>query len=700
MPLQYSVSQIEQKLRTYLSQHSSVEEQKLLGYALEDIKHHHNNFRKDGSPYYLHPMRIALKVCEYGFEGRVVIASLLHDLLEDTAVDEKTMRERYGEWYVQTVDGLSKVKAHLSETHHKLLYTSFKHSSAVFFIKLFDRWDNLKDMKLIRTSKRKRIGKESLYGYLPIIRGLGLETMSYDYEKVCFRYMYPKTFTYLEKKLLTLRQEQATRVWELTQGLQKLMNSEGIEGKILIQWFQPSDFLRDQETSETSLRKVKRVLKGLRIIVGSKKECYQVLGMVHLNHQVSPRQARDYIANPLYNGYCRLQTEIIHHLSPVRIEIADYHSNELSCKGIIAYWQSNQDASCYQNYLAELESLLTSDTKHFDLRIAELFKQSQQGRIQVLVGEEGQNVSLPQNATVLDLAYYVSTELGHHCAGGLLQKSGVQERVSRGFHLQDGHWIKILQDETLLANESWRVHTSTQYAKLLLEKRLDQQASSEAERLGKKLFDAFLNNKGKCPEEVRQSLQFQEILEEKGWDLGSFFRKIGRGNLGVSRFLYEHQILMKRKVFVLPFLTNADQETVAIKDLGLSLLNFAKCCQVLPNDACLGVRYHAAEELEIHRRSCKKIPEFSDAIAIKWSLKERQLEDKEIILVHSKRRENLYKIWDILGNVQCHYFKSSMLSDKEMKTTLQIQNISQTALINLLKRFRRMRSVKRFSVSW
>ena len=698
MSLQYSIDQIEQKIKNYLAEHSSVQEQKLLDYALEDIKYYHDNFRKDGSPYYLHPMRIALKLCEYGFEGRIVIVALLHDLLEDTSIGEKKISERYGEWYVQVIDGLSKVKQGQSwETYRKLLYASFEYAADTFFVKLFDRWDNLEDMKLIRTSKRRRIGKESLYGYLPIIRGLGIEVMANDYERICFRYMYPRAFSHLEKQLESLRKKQAHQIWQLTQDLQTLMSRETIESKILIQWFQPSDFLSDKEGY---MRQVRHVLKGLRIIVYSKEICYRVLGIVHLNFQIFPRQIKDYIANPLYNGYCRLQTEIIYHFDPVRIEIADHHSHELSCKGIIAYWQNNKDTSLYQNYLAELESLLMSDIKSFDLRITELSKQSQQGRIEVFVGKNRQKFSLPKNATVLDLAYYVSSELGHHCAGGILQKFGTQEEVARGFHLQDGDWIEILKHETLLINESWRVHTITQYAKLLLEEKLKQQAVLEASRSGQKWFCSVLNQYGKDPEQVIESLQFQEILEEKGWSIEEFFREVGTGNLRILAFLYEHQILDKKKTFLSPFLNRFSQETVAIKDLGRSLLNFSECCQVLPNDPCLGIRYQNLHELELHRRNCEKISQMKNTIKIRWRLEEQQFAEKEIILVHSKQHDNLYKIWGILKHAQCHQLKCSVLSNEEMKTTLQIQNISQTAFIRILRKFRKIKLVKRFSVSW
>ena len=702
MPLQYSVAQIEQKLKSYLADHSSAEEQKLLDYALEDIKQYHSNFRKDGSPYYLHPMRIALKICEYGFEGKVVIAALLHDLLEDTPVDEKRLFERYGQWYVQVIDGLSKVKeAQLSETHRKLLYTSTKYSPNIFFIKLFDRWDNLTDMKLIRASKRRRIGKESRDGYLPIIRDLGLETMANEYEKSLLRYMCPKAFTHLEKQLTTLRKEQAHQIWQLTQSLKTFMMNEGIEAKVLIQWFQPSDFLGDKEISGGSpSRHAKQVLKGLRIIVNSKPICYRVLGIVHLNFQVSPRQARDYIANPLYNGYCRLQTEIIHHFNPVAVEIADHHSNELSRKGIIAYWQSNKDPSFYQNYLTELESLLVSDKKYFDLRITELSKQSQQGRIQVFVGKERQNFYLPQNATVLDLAYYVSEESGHYCAGGLLQRFGTQRQVPRGFHLQDDDWIEILKSENLLINESWRVHIITQYAKSLLEKKLKEKVLLEAEQLGKTLFDSILNEHGKDSEQVRQSLLFQEVLENKRWNIEEFFQKIGLGHLRISTFLYEHQILNKKKAFLAPFLSRSFKETIAVENLSCSSINFSECCKVLPNDACLGVRYQNLYELELHRKNCKTVSQVEAPIVIRWKLEERQFAEKEIILIHSKKHDILYKIWSVLKDVQCNYLKYSALSDEEMKIALQIENISQTAFINILKKFRRIKAVKRFSVSW
>ena len=170
MPLQYSPEQIEQKLRTYIAKNSTANEQKLLEYAFDDIKKYHDNYRKDGSPYYLHPLRIALKISEYGLEAKVVVASLLHDLIEDTIVDERQILNRYGEWYAKVVLALSKVENGQSwENYFRLLYGSLVDCPSIFFIKLFDRWDNLRDMKLIHQKKRLRVGRESLHGYLPLL---------------------------------------------------------------------------------------------------------------------------------------------------------------------------------------------------------------------------------------------------------------------------------------------------------------------------------------------------------------------------------------------------------------------------------------------------------------------------------------------------------------------------------------------------
>ena len=440
--------------------------------------------------------------------------------------------------------------------------------------------------------------------------------------------MYPKSFAKRNQQLQTLRKEQAPGIWQWVQKIKKSLAEDQIDAKVSIRWYRPSDFL-DQSRRYT---RIECAVQSVKIVVNSIKECYAAFGTIHLNHEVIPRLVKDYIANPLYNGYCRLKTVVVYNTEHVTIEIADHECDELSRKGLIAYLQRDKDTSFYQGYIKNLESLL-NDRENLDQRMGELLKQYGQGQIEVYVGKDRKRFCLPIEANVIDLAYYVGKDVGNFCSGATLRTSTIKQRIAINAPLKDGDWVEIINGRVAKIEKSRRAYMKTNYAKAILDQELSQLSSQQDEFFGKKIFHNLLQNRGKDPERVSKGLHFESILQQKGWTLEEFFTKIGTGRLKPHSFLVENRIIEKPKKLLYPFRSKSelfkDTSDFTIKDLNHELLVFSECCQVLPNDPCVMVRHGISDEYELHRKKCKHIEHLEVCLNVRWQLVEKQLQREE-----------------------------------------------------------------------
>ncbi len=413
---QRQIRELKKNIRAYVRSNGSPLELKLLQKALGEIETFHSGqSRRSGQPVIIHPLRVAWQICEVGLDPSTVVAALLHDAVEDTPMTLEHIDQKYGAWYAQIVEGVTKVKHDADATPLRSeLESTYQRMLVALAKEMFDRLDNMRDMHHMPVEKKRRISQETLNVYVPMARRLGLKEISQEQTELCFQHLYPKRYKQTVKDLENLKKDRLPAIRNMLEKLEENLSSKFsgfVEAEAVL--IQPSTKVSDPSP-------VDRILEKFQIVVKDSLNCYQTLGILHTNFSAIPLRIRDYISNPLWNGYQGIQTELNLEGERVELEIISRAMKESNRNGILAHWneRTSELEDYYRTYLEQLDQIADAE----ELRMADVLNYAQTEQLQVF-SPKGDVFALPKGATVLDFAYYIHTDLGNHCIGALVNPS-------------------------------------------------------------------------------------------------------------------------------------------------------------------------------------------------------------------------------------------------------------------------------------
>ncbi len=637
----------------------------LLEKAFADAEfHHRSQQRKSGEAYIFHPMRVALMIAEAGLDVETVIIALLHDVIEDTGVTKEAMRAQYGDWLADVVDGLTKVVASGRDaegaeagqppismgTYRKLISSTLRDLRTVQ-VKLFDRLDNMRDLGYLARLRQRRISTETLNIYVPMAQRLGMQVISDELTALAFRYLYPKRFKANLAQLKQRIREEEPRVNSIRGLLEKhLKAAKQLSFVVLPLYHQISDYVYSEQP-------VTRALTGFKVRVPDAEACYQALGALHMHCRVVPNSIKDYISNPKPNRYQALQSDIFIGSEPTFIEVVSEAMEKVNASGILADWQgSHEDLhKYYQSYLELLDHYEGND----DLRMEDVLRHAQMDTLQMFT-PKGQLLTFPQGATVLDFAFAIHTDLGHHCDGAWM----AGRRVSRFEELLDGEMVEVNARPGVVPQPSWLDHVRTTRAKLAIRRFLKSQANARAQEVGRKLFAAELRRLGLDAEALTGGAAFQAILAGRGLTLGQLFQQVGVDKLPIRKFLLDHELVTKKQIqrleseegsllrrFVRPIFRKPDP-VLKIQDLEDGFIRMAECCTPLLGDPIVGVQ--DGEGLTIHRTTCPTLERTApdSLLNVGWELDSTATPHRLEIQLVQDRPGLIYKVGKVMRDAK------------------------------------------------
>jgi len=435
-------------------------------------KYHSTQKRASGESYSFHPLRVALATCQLHLGTNATIAALLHDTIEDCQVDENAIKQTFGSEVVFMVNGLTKISKlncqnlspELAEAENlRNMILAMAKDIRVIIIKLLDRLDNVKTLWALDPAKRLRIASETIDIFAPLAYRLGLTSVGAQLEDYSFPYADPEAYK-LTKRILGHRQQ------ELEQYLAKLLPF--IENQLKNHNIQIIDIKSRVKHLYSIWRKLQKEnmdidriydLVALRIIVPNEESCYGALGVIHQLWKPMPGRFKDYIALPKPNGYRSLHTTVFtEHNRMVEIQIRTQQMDEEAERGVAAWWVYGilKNTPIYKqrkkfiipkkfhwvNQLAQWQRSFSSGTDFVNSLKTDFFKD----RIFALT-PKGDIIDLPANATPVDFAYQLHTELGHKTKGAKVNG----QIVPLNYHLQSGEIVEILTKKDLKPSSSW-----------------------------------------------------------------------------------------------------------------------------------------------------------------------------------------------------------------------------------------------------
>jgi GTP pyrophosphokinase len=441
-------------------------------------EYHRYQFRKSGEPYIVHPICVASIVSAYGGDEEMIIAALLHDVIEDTTCELDEIISKFGKPIADLVQGLTKIieirdeELLPSNSDEKLIASALSFRKMllasiddvrVLVIKLCDRLHNMLTLSALSTNKQKRISEETLVVYVPIAHRLGISTIKNTLEDLSFFYIFTQDYQKIDDHISQYQQRFQLELNSFISKVKTLMLKNGfIDGDFEIQKrikHHYSIYLKMQRKG-VSIEEVLDLM-AIRILVKNPIDCYRVLGILHQNFKPLLSRFKDYIAVPKDNGYQTIHTTVFDDGTIFEAQIRTFDMHKTAQYGVASHWKykGHEGLSPKLEWLNELKT--QSDEGENIEQMYELAKDDLYSEDISVYSPKGDVFHLPRGATVLDFAYAVHTEIGDHTKAAFVNKI----KTPLLTELKNGDIIRIELEKHLVLRCSWISSLKTAKAK-------------------------------------------------------------------------------------------------------------------------------------------------------------------------------------------------------------------------------------------
>jgi GTP pyrophosphokinase len=415
---------------------------------------HQGQLRKSMEPYIIHPLEVAKILAEHKAPPSVLIAGLLHDSIEDTNADEKTIKKEFGSdiaelvtqlTHLQNIDFSSEEEGQVENLRKLLL--AMASDMRVVLIKIADRLHNMRTLSHLSPEKQKKIALETMEIYVPLVHRLGMYAFKWEMEDLAFKYLYPIDFKKLKQMVSKKREDREDYIQMVIEYLTEELNKNDLKFKIE---GRPKNLYSTYKKMEREFKDISEIydLFATRVLVESVTDCYFVLGIIHNLWRPVPGRIKDYIANPKPNGYRSLHTTVFgpdDELIEIQIRTFEMHQNNEV--GIANHWSYKEGPSDkdFNEKVAWLRQLLDMQSEAADARdfVSSVKLNLFKDEIFVFT-PKGRVIDLPAGATPIDFAYRIHSDIGNTCVG-----AKVNGRIAPlNTKLQTGDRVQILTNKT------------------------------------------------------------------------------------------------------------------------------------------------------------------------------------------------------------------------------------------------------------
>lgn len=631
-------------------------------------KAHSGQLRDSGEPYIQHPLEVTEILMGLKPDEDSIIASLLHDVLEDTDVKAEEISKSLGESVIPLLKGLEKLrKVYYRGRERQIenlrkMFLAMAKDIRVIVIKLADRLHNMRTLEhLKKPEKRKRIAEETLTIYSPIASRLGIYKIKNELETLCFKHLHPADFKRIKKELDEISNVKTGVINASKESLINVLKKNSlkhldIDGRVKNLYSIYKKLKKKGKNYVTELYDI----FALRIVVENEAQCYQVLGMIHKNWTPLQRRFKDYIAVPKANGYQSLHTTLIGlcpdlHNQPLEVQIRTRDMNDVAEFGIAAHWDYKEQGSVpvtqqklsWVQSLVELHENLESNSEFIETLSVDIFHD----RIFVLT-PKGDVMDLPYDATPIDFAYSIHTSVGHKCK----QAKANGRIVPLDYKLKNGQVLEILTGKTEQPNRYWLSFVQTAHAKARIKQWFNMQDRDKILKMGKEDINKKLKQFNQPPLNPNLTL-FKKYGTERLTirDREALVEKVGNGSLNVMEVL--KKVLPAEKVLKPTTKALMDSEimgeSIKFQEKPEILITgekgyktqMASCCKPIPDEPIIGY-ITRGKGVNIHRTDCKDLKGLEKERFIKTSWSSSKISQYSVKL-RIERRSRIGLLRDV-----------------------------------------------------
>jgi GTP pyrophosphokinase len=585
------------------------------------LESHQNMRRKSGEPYIYHPIAVAqIAAEEIGLGTTSIVCALLHDVVEDTDITLEDIEREFGKKVAKIIDGLTKISGVFdynsslqAENFRKMLLT-LADDVRVILIKLADRLHNMRTMDYMPRDKQLKISSETVYLYAPLAHRLGLYTLKSELEDLAMKYMEPATYKFIAQQLKEKKAERENFIKDFITPIKEILNEQGLVADL---YGRPKSI----HSIWTKMRK-KNIpfdevydLFAIRIILNSKPEseksdCWKAYSIVTDLYIPNPDRLRDWISSPRANGYESLHTTVMGPRGQwVEVQIRTNRMNEIAEKGFAAHWKYKEEPntdSGLDQWIQKVRELLSNPEANA-LDFLDDFKMNLFSDEIFIFTPKGSLIQLPIEATALDFAFEIHTDIGASCIGAKVN----HKLVPLSHKLQNGDQVEIITSIKQSPKEDWLNFVVTAKAKSKIKSSLKEEKRKIAEQ-GKEILERKLKSlKVTYNTDNLYKLSYYFKLPTT---LDLFFN-VAQGKIDVKQlkeFVASEKIIENKpekidyslnEQLIKKVKIDANDTLLIGEDLQKLDYKLSSCCNPIPGDDVFGF-VTVGEGIKIHRTNC------------------------------------------------------------------------------------------------
>ena len=432
------------------------------------LKAHEKQKRDEGSPYIIHPIAVANILTELKLDSATIATGLLHDTIEDTHATYNTIEAEFGKEVADLVDGVTKISEFenqaisnsKTENFRKLILATSK-DIRVLLVKLADRLHNMRTIKVVDKEKQIRKAKETMEIYAPLADRMGMHRIRDELEDLSFEVLNEDARKLIKDRLDKIKENNLINFNNISDEFFEILKNKNIEPKIVGREKTPFSIWRKIQKKRTSLEQITDII-GLRIILGNIEDCYKALGIFHSKWNCIPGKFKDYISSPKINKYQSLHTAIIGpNKRPIEIQLRTKQMHEFAERGIASHWKYKSsekfNSLTWKEYdwLADLVEIIDKNENPDDSYEYTKLQMFQENAF--CFTPKGSIIKLPKNATPIDFAYAVHTQIGDAAVG--CEINGNESALQS--ILRNGDVVKIITSKKASPSLHWLTSTKT-----------------------------------------------------------------------------------------------------------------------------------------------------------------------------------------------------------------------------------------------
>src|SRR5437773_7612547 len=603
-------------------------------------KEHKGQVRASGEPYLTHPLEVANLLAEMKMDAVTVGVGLLHDVVEDTLTTLEKIEELFGSEVAHIVDGVTKIsqiqftsKEEKQAENFRKMLLAMTDDIRVIMVKFADRLHNMRTLAYLTADRREAIARETLEIYAPLANRLGMGKIRGQLEDLAFSYLDTKAYQELKDLVEKDRRKHEAFLAEVTRIVQEKMREASIPCFVESRIKRLYSIYLKLKKQRIAIDQVYDLF-ALRLITDDVKNCYAALGVIHNTWRPVPGRIKDFIAMPRPNMYQSLHTSVIASGQPFEAQIRTAEMHRIAEEGIAAHWKykggklvandREDERIAWLRHLVEWQQEMKDSadflsTLKIDLYPEEVYTFTPKGKV----------ITLPREATSVDFAYAIHSEVGHTCVGAKINNRMTPLRTK----LRNGDIIEIITQPGHKPSRDWLTYVKTSRARNKIRHWLTEQESEKAIELGRKMLEKEARKYKQNAKELVESDRLQAILHDCGSaKVEDLLSAIGYGKVSAKHIISrispdglkeapaeEESKLTSVVKRVLGIGSDAKLQVKGFDDL---LVYRAKCCNPIRGEEVIGY-ITRGKGVAVHSKNCPNVQNLSyDAdrqIEVEWA---------------------------------------------------------------------------------